>query len=64
MFFFSILSNSYYKCIENPKNGEKYGLRYTNFQQNIVPAIRGKVTYRENCTLDTLNSLDVMTQLM
>ena len=51
MFFFSILSKPYYNCIKNPKSLEKEWLKYTNFHQNTVPAIRGKVTRRENCTV-------------
>ena len=43
-----------YNCIENPESREKYRLKYTNFQQNTVPAIREKVTCHENCTVGGL----------
>ena len=52
MFFFSNSSKSYYNCIENPKILEQKQLKYTtNFLQNTVPVIRGKLTCRKICTV-------------
>ena len=49
VFFFSVLSNSYYN--ENPKSLGKERIKYTTYRQNTVPAIRGKLTNPEICTV-------------